>query len=109
VKFLIDAQLPPALAEYLESSGLDAKHVITIGLENADDSLIWDHAVANHATIITKDEDFAARIQIKSNGPAIVWLRIGNCSNQALFKWFTPMLPHIIDCLQNGEKLIEII
>jgi predicted nuclease of predicted toxin-antitoxin system len=109
VKFLIDAQLPPALVLFLEEAGHEAKHVIDIGMANSDDSLIWDYAVSNAVVIITKDEDFAARIQIYSKCPAIVWLRIGNCSNRALLQWLSPLLPHILDCLQRGEKLIEII
>lgn len=109
MKFLIDAQLPPALALFLEGAGHEAKHVIDIGLARSDDSLIWDYAVSNAAIIVTKDEDFAARIQIYSKGPAVVWLRIGNCSNRALLQWFAPLLPHILNSLQQGEKLIEII
>jgi predicted nuclease of predicted toxin-antitoxin system len=109
VKFLIDAQLPPALARYLREVGCEAEHVIDIGLESSDDSPIWDYAAANAVVIVTKDEDFAARTQMNPDGPAVVWLRIGNCSNLALLQWFAPMLPHVIDCLRQGEKLIEII
>jgi predicted nuclease of predicted toxin-antitoxin system len=109
VKFLIDAQLPPALALFLKEAGHEAKHVIDIGLASSDDSLIWDYAVSNATVIITKDEDFAARIQIYPKGPKVVWLRIGNCTNRALLHWFAPLLPHILNCLQQGEKLIEII
>jgi predicted nuclease of predicted toxin-antitoxin system len=32
VRFLIDAQLPPALARYLAALGHDAKHVSDVGL-----------------------------------------------------------------------------
>ncbi len=58
---------------------------------------------------ITKDEDFAARIQIRSDGPVIVWLRVENCSNRALLIWFAPLFPHILSRIEQGEKLIEII
>jgi predicted nuclease of predicted toxin-antitoxin system len=93
----------------LEEAGYEAKHAIDIGLASSDDSLIWDYAVSNTAVIVIKDEDFATRIQIYSKGPAVVWLRIGNCSNRALLQWLAPLLPHILDCLLQGEKLIEII
>jgi predicted nuclease of predicted toxin-antitoxin system len=109
VKFLIDAQLPPALARFLKEAGYEAEHLIDKGLENSDDSPVWDYAVSTAAVIVTKDEDFAARIQMYPEGPAVVWLRIGNCSNRALLQWLAPMLPNILNSLQQGEKLIEII
>jgi predicted nuclease of predicted toxin-antitoxin system len=109
VKFLIDAQLPPALVPFLEGAGHEAKHLIDIGLASSDATQIWDYAVSNAVMIVTKDEDFSARIQIYSSYPAVVWLRIGNCSNRALLRWLAPLLPHILDCLKQGEKLVEII
>jgi predicted nuclease of predicted toxin-antitoxin system len=46
VKFLVDNQLPAALARWLAARGLDACHVSDIGLEEASDQHIWDYAVA---------------------------------------------------------------
>jgi predicted nuclease of predicted toxin-antitoxin system len=109
VKFLIDAQLPPALVRLFEGAGCEAEHVIDMSMASCDDSSIRDYAASKAAVIVTKDEDFAARIQMNPEGPAVVWLRIGNCSNRALLQWLAPMLPHILDCLRQGEKLIEII
>ncbi len=40
MRFLIDAQLPPALARLLASHGHAAEHVADIGLRDADDSPI---------------------------------------------------------------------
>jgi len=40
-------------------------------------------------------------------GPAVIWLRIGNCSNPALRAWLEPMLPAVIRQLENGERLVE--
>jgi hypothetical protein len=36
-------------------------------------------------------------------------LRIGNCTNQALVKWFIPILPAVIERLQSGDALVELI
>jgi predicted nuclease of predicted toxin-antitoxin system len=41
VNFLIDAQLPPALARWLREAGHGAAHVEDVGLRNADDVVIW--------------------------------------------------------------------
>lgn len=58
MKFLIDAQLPPALARLLISLGHEALHVVEAELLGSTDQAIWNYAVANTRAIITKDEDF---------------------------------------------------
>ena len=108
MKFLVDAQLPPALARWLCEAGFDAQAVREIGLREADDGAIWRHAEANGFVIVTKDEDFGLRVQATVNGPAVVWLRAGNTSNPALRAWFIPRVPHIVSLLDQGTRLVEI-
>ena len=57
VRFLVDAQLPPALARWLASQGHEAEHVTDIGLASARDLDIWKYAQTTGAVIISKDED----------------------------------------------------
>jgi predicted nuclease of predicted toxin-antitoxin system len=73
--FLVDAQLPPALAKWFVGQGHAGTHVTDLGLERANDRLIWARAIELGAVIVTKDEDFAVRRALESNGPAIVWVR----------------------------------
>ena len=54
MKFLVDAQLPPALAHWLREAGPEAAHVEDVGLREADDRSIWAHALATGAVIVTK-------------------------------------------------------
>ena len=95
MKFLVDAQLPPALVRWLRESGYEASHVEDAGLRDADDSPIWTHALANAAVILTKDEDFADRATRDHRAPAIVWLRVGNATNRALLHWLAPRWPQV--------------
>jgi predicted nuclease of predicted toxin-antitoxin system len=46
MQFLIDAQLPPALARWLSSAGHHAEHVADIGLAGARDGEIWAYALS---------------------------------------------------------------
>ena len=78
MRFLVDAQLPPALARWLASQGHEAEHVFDLDMVSASDRVIWDYARSSSAVIGTKDEDFAVRRALLDNGPQIVWLRIGN-------------------------------
>jgi predicted nuclease of predicted toxin-antitoxin system len=108
VNFLIDAQLPPALASWLTEHGHKAEHVGDLGLREADDIEIWDHALNTGAIIVTKDEDFAERCTRIPVGPTIVWLRIGNSTNRALLQWLLPRWPEIADLLDGDNRLIEV-
>lgn len=109
MRFLVDAQLPPALARLLADAGHIAEHVVDCGLATASDRQIWDHARVTSAVIITKDEDFAVRRAVAIDGPAVVWIRRGNTTRRDLLSWFKPILPVVIDALLNDETLIEII
>jgi len=108
VIFLIDAQLPPALARWLVEQGHTADHVDDLGLLEAEDVAIWNHAVLNGAIIVTKDEDFAERTARTNAGPVIVWLRIGNATNRALMQWLTPRWSEITELLGAGNRLVEV-
>ena len=108
MRFLVDAQLPPALARWLCEAGHDARHVEDVNLREADDSPIWHYALEQQAILITKDEDFAERARHSSNSPVIVWLRLGNASNRALHQWFLPQLPQILAWIEQGVRLLEI-
>ena len=108
MQFLVDAQLPKALARFRTSVGHDTEHVADVGLLSADDPGIWDHAMQAGAAMISKDEDFSDRIVLDPSGPPIVWVRRGNCSNAALLGWFMPLLPGVVASLQRGDKLIEL-
>ena len=87
MRILVDAQLPPALARWLGDRGVSATPVREAGLRDSDDGSIWNFAVAGGWTVMTKDEDFVSRCLFGSEAPPVVWLRIGNCTNLALFAW----------------------
>jgi predicted nuclease of predicted toxin-antitoxin system len=59
-------------------------------------------------TLISKDEDFAVRATRELQGPAIVWLRVGNTTNPALIEWMIPRLPGVIALLARGDTLVEV-
>lgn len=108
MRFLVDAQLPPALARWLCEQGHEAQHVEDVGLRDAEDGSIWEYALTVETVIVTKDEDFAERAARDSNSPVIVWLRIGNSTNHALLQWLWPRWPQVIMLLDNKHRLIEV-
>jgi predicted nuclease of predicted toxin-antitoxin system len=82
LRFLVDAQLPPALARYIESRGHKAEHVADLGLERAADSRIRATATDLGAVIITKDEDFGLHLLLHG-GPSVVWVQCGGVTSEA--------------------------
>ncbi len=75
----------------------------------ASDDAIWKHASRIGATLISKDQDFAALAAREPNGPQVVWLRVGNISNDALWSFIDPHLDEIIQALNTGERAVEIV
>jgi predicted nuclease of predicted toxin-antitoxin system len=108
VNFVVDSQLPPALARWLAAQGHQARHVADLGLAASNDTLIWEQALKTEAIIISKDEDFVDRWLVSRPRPAVIWLRKGNCSNRALMAWLEPLWPETVQRLEQGEKLIEL-
>jgi predicted nuclease of predicted toxin-antitoxin system len=109
LRFLIDAQLPPALARYLSSLGHHAEHVVDLGLESASDRTIWMETQMRSAILISKDEDFVYLASRTKSGPQLIWLRLGNTSSIALIDRLKRSLPEILDGLRDGERVIEVV
>lgn len=109
MRFLVDAQLPPALARWLTAAGHPSEHVADLGLDAASDPAVWERAACTGAVIVTKDQDFAVlRIMSDAPTPSVVWLRIGNSRRAALLRWFEPLLPTILLALSEGSRLVEV-
>lgn len=108
MRFLVDAQLPPALARLLREHGHDADHVTDIGPGDASDQELWRFALENDAVIVTKDEDFSNMIARCGEAPPVVWVRIGNTRRVALLAWFEPLIEELVRLIDEGQRVIEL-
>ncbi|HUI22634.1 MAG TPA: DUF5615 family PIN-like protein [Methylocella sp.] len=109
MRFLVDAQLPPAHAQWLAGKGHEAEHVADKQMEAASDAAILDFALRASAAIITKDEDFAQRKVLTENGPVVIWIRLPNTRRRELLTRFETALPDVLWALGRDETLIEVI
>ena len=106
--FLVDNQLPQALARFLISRGHQAEHVLDLNMDEAADGFIWNYALKNQRVIITKDEDFIS-LSLQSGGEnQVVWVRLGNCRTPALLAAFETAMPKLIQALQQGDHVVEL-
>jgi predicted nuclease of predicted toxin-antitoxin system len=108
VKFLVDHQLPAALARFIATQGHSAEHVRDLGLMEADDAVIWRHAVTRDLAIISKDEDFTFLASVSGGAGKLIWVRIGNCRKQVLLEAFRAQLPRIVSELEAGNQIVEL-
>lgn len=111
--FLVDNQLPPALARWIgEQPGVEASHVAEEGMSYASDADIWRFAAARDAIIVSKDADFAnlhaKRPVTEPVRPGVLWVRLGNCRRKQLLEAFGRAWPAIIRSFESGEGLIEL-
>ena len=108
MKFLVDANLPPALAQWLASEGHDAQHVADLGMAAMPDREIWKRAGDLGACIVTKDEDFVLLQALDRAGPAVVWIRIGNAVRNVLMRRLPALWPEVMSAIERGEKIVEV-
>ena len=108
MKFLVDNQLPVALAHFLNSLGQDALHVLDLKMDESDDVHIWNYAAAEGRAIISKDGDFFHLANRDGNSGVFVWVRLGNCRKQVLLAAFDRTLPDLITALEAGHRVVEV-
>ena len=66
MKFLLDANLSPALIGPLERAGHHAVHVVDLGLLTAADTVILRRVADDGYTVLTADSDFPTTLALHS-------------------------------------------
>lgn len=108
MNFLVDNQLPPALAHLIQTElNAEAQHVADLGLRDASDAELWSYASARNSIVISKDEDFANMVLQKPTAK-LIWVRVGNCRRVFLLDLFRRMWPRIVERFENGDVFIEV-
>jgi predicted nuclease of predicted toxin-antitoxin system len=108
MKFLIDHQLPIALAVFFRQRGHDSKHVIDLGSENLSDAAIWKLAQQEHRVLVSKDEDFVFLAHQAHGDAALVWVRLGNCRKVQLLQAFDRSHDDLVHALAQGHRIVEL-
>ncbi len=108
MKFLVDNQLPGALARFFAARGHDCNHVLDVGLASATDSAIWRYADQNELIVVSKDEDFLYLATLPDTKARLIWVRIGNCRTPVLLAAFERLWPRIEEFLKTTDRVIEL-
>ena len=80
MKLLFDENLSPKLVRLLADLFPDSVHVRDIGLQGADEPIVWSYAADHDLMICSKDSDMHQRSFVFGYPPKVMWVRLGNCS-----------------------------
>jgi len=106
VKLLIDMNLSPRWAAYLESAGFEAAHWSTLGPPDAADTDIMAFANANNFVVLTNDLDFSAILAAtQGRKPSVVQVRAGDVSPKAIGMQVIAALRQMTANLEEGALL----
>jgi predicted nuclease of predicted toxin-antitoxin system len=84
MKMLFDQNLSPRLTTLLADLYPASLHVRDVGLESAEDVVVWQYALDNGLLIVSKDSDFHHRSLLFGFPPKVLWIRRGNCTTQEI-------------------------
>lgn len=84
MKLLLDHNLSHKLVRRLEDLYPASTQTRLLGFGRTGDAEIWFYARTHDYILVTKDRDIPNLAVLRGAPPKIVWLRIGNCSVEAM-------------------------
>jgi len=108
MKFIVDAQLPKTLSDFLNTKGFDSIHTLELPDKNSTtDKKIIKISNEQRRVIITKDDDFLESFIIKAEPRKLIMVKTGNISNIQLIEIFNLNLDMVITMISRSN-LVEI-
>jgi predicted nuclease of predicted toxin-antitoxin system len=104
MKFLVDAQLPSRLADWLTAAGHDAIHTSQLKSGNrSTDSEVYALADSEQRVLVTKDSDFVNEHLLHNRPAKLLLITTGNVSNRSLEQIFARFMPDILAALSSSN------
>jgi predicted nuclease of predicted toxin-antitoxin system len=103
VKLLLDENLSRRIVPFLQSDFPGTTQVALEGMEQADDTAIWEYARANGFVIVSKDSDFQEMSVLRGAPPKVIWLRLGNTTKAGVITLLMSSKDHILRALADAS------
>jgi predicted nuclease of predicted toxin-antitoxin system len=108
MKFIVDAQLPKTISDFLKSQGQDSIHTLELPDRNkTQDGFITSLAVTEDRIVITKDADFLESHVLRKEPPKLLLIKTGNIRNTELLGIFEKNLELLLNLFAT-QSLIEV-
>lgn len=82
MKLLLEQNLSRHLVGPLTEAFPGTRHVVELGLERANDEVVWQRAALDGYIVGSMDVDFYQRSILRGFPPKVVWLGLGNCATE---------------------------
>jgi predicted nuclease of predicted toxin-antitoxin system len=82
VRLLFDQNLSFKLSRLLADAFPESNQIRLLGMEEADDSVIWEYAKANDFILVSQDADFADMATLFGPPPKVIWLCFGKSTHR---------------------------
>jgi predicted nuclease of predicted toxin-antitoxin system len=108
MRFLIDNNLSPKLADLLADAGHDASHVRDLGLGSANDEVVLDRARLENRILISADTDFGTLLA-RTGAISPSFLLIRRAANRRVAEQAVLLvanLPVVEDDLEAGAIVV---
>jgi predicted nuclease of predicted toxin-antitoxin system len=107
MRFLLDINLPPAMAEWLRPEGHDAAHIREIGLGSLPDHEIFARAADEARIVVTLDLDVGKIAGLAgATGATVVLLRLRMARQDYLRQRLHAAIAEAAETLESGAAVV---
>jgi predicted nuclease of predicted toxin-antitoxin system len=106
VRFVVDAQLPRRVADFLARLGHDVLHTLDLPEANrTSDSRLCELSESDHRVLISKDADFVDSFLLQRKPPQLLHVSTGNITNLELEALFRNHEAGIVEAFRHARHV----
>ena len=109
MKLLLDENVSDRIVPRLADLFPGSMHLKSLGLQEAEDGVIWTWAEQHGFTIVSKDTDFYQRAMVFGPPPKLIWLRVGNCPTSLITALLRSRHEVIRQFIESGTESVFVL